>query len=92
MTERIADGCGRAALMRMRAIRVAQPMRREILLQSRCCGRRREDLPDQLVGDRDDSLVGLLAVREKLQGIPAPPGRPDRASAADPNSSDVSAR
>jgi hypothetical protein len=76
--ERIANGGRRgAALMGVRAVRMAEPVRRELLLQPRRRGRRREDLPDPLVGDRDDSLVGLVAVREKLQRIPGPPADPN---------------
>jgi len=37
---------------------MAQPVRRELLLQPRRFGRRGEDLADALVRDRDDPVVG----------------------------------
>ena len=71
----------RAALMRVRATCMAQPVRREPLLQPRSCGGSREDLADALVGDRDDSRVGLLALSEELERVPGPPADPDGAPA-----------
>ena len=58
-------------------------MRRE-LLQPPCRSGSREDLPDALIGDRDDPLVGLLAVSEELQRVPGPLADPDRAPAVLP--------
>src|ERR1035438_416091 len=70
--------------MRVRPVRMPQPVWRELLLQARGRGGSREGLPDALVGDRNDPRVGLFAVGEKLQRIPGPPADPDRAPAVLP--------
>ena len=70
--------------MRVRPMCVAQPVRRELLLKPRRCGRSGKDLPDALVGDRDDSLVELLAVGQELERVPGPPAHPDGAPAVLP--------
>jgi hypothetical protein len=68
VTEGIANGGRwRAALMGVRTVGVAQPVRRDLLLlQPRGRGSSGEDLADTLVGDRDDPLVEAFPASEEL--------------------------
>jgi hypothetical protein len=50
-------------------VRMAEPVRRELLLQPRRLSGGREDLPDALVGDRDNPVVGLLLPRVSLEVV-----------------------
>jgi hypothetical protein len=56
----------RAALMGVRPVGMAQPVRRDLLLQPGRFGGRGKDLANALVRDRDDPVVGLFALGAAL--------------------------
>ena len=93
MAQGVADGSRRrAALMGVRAVGMAQPVGRDLLLQPRRRGGRGEDLADALVGDRNDPLVGVLPVRQELQRFPRPAADPNGPSAVLTVKGDVATR